>query len=115
MENVISIEIYDAYIRTCETLIIKKNLNKADEKNCLLALKNKSPKLKEVKKFFIENFFIDKKQQINNNGIMTGYYEPEIKAYKYKKKIRILYIKWTLINMERLFSKARERKLIMDY
>ena len=86
MENVISIEIYDAYIRTCETLIIKKNLNKADEKNCLLALKNKSPKLKEVKKFFIENFFIDKKQQINNNGIMTGYYEPEIKAYKYEKK-----------------------------
>ena len=40
----------------------------------------------EVKKFFKENFFFDKEQQINNNGIMTGYYEPEIKAYKYQKK-----------------------------
>ena len=61
-------------------------MNKADEKNCLSALKNKRPKLKEVKKFFTENFFFDKKQQVNNNGIMTGYYEPEIKAYKYQKK-----------------------------
>ncbi len=59
---------------------------KANEKNCQLALKNRNPKLKEVKKFFKENFFFDKEQEINNNGIMTGYYEPEIKAYKYKKK-----------------------------
>ena len=92
MENIFSIEIYDAYIRTCETLIIKKNLNKANEKNCQLALKNKNPKLKEVKKFFKENFFFDKEQQINNNGIMTGYYEPEIKAYKYQKKKYVPYI-----------------------
>ena len=46
----------------------------------------------EVTKFFKENFFFDKVQQINNNGIMTGYYEPEIKAYKYQKKKYIPYI-----------------------
>ena len=84
--NILNVEIYDAYIKTCETLIAKKNLSKANEKNCQLALKNRSPKPKEVKKFFKENFFFDKEQEINNNGIMTGYYEPEIKAYKYKKK-----------------------------
>ena len=61
-------------------------MNKANEKNCQLALKNKNPKPMEVKKFFRENFFFDKEQKINNNGIMTGYYEPEIKAYKYQKK-----------------------------
>ena len=77
---------YEVYLRTCETLIYKNNLNKANEKNCKLALKNKKPKLKEVKNFFKENFVFDKKVQINNKGVMTGYYEPEIKAYKYQKK-----------------------------
>ena len=51
-----------------------------------ISLKKKNPKPKEVKKFFKENFFFDKEQEVNNNGIMTGYYEPEIKAYKHKKK-----------------------------
>ena len=64
----------------------KINLKKADKKNCQLAMKNRNPKPREVKKFFIENFFLDKEQQINNSGVMTGYYEPEIKAYKNKKK-----------------------------
>ena len=86
LANIFSIEIYDAYIRTCETLINKKRLDKANIKNCQLALKNKKPKLKEVKKFFLENFSFDKDQLTMNNGIMTGYYEPEIKAYKYQKK-----------------------------
>ena len=86
LENIFSIEIYDAYVRTCETLIAKKKLNKSNDKNCQLALKNKKPKPKDVKKFFKENFLFDKEQQTNNDGIMTGYYEPEIKAYKYKKK-----------------------------
>ena len=86
MGNILSIEIYEAYIRTCETLISKKSLNKVNEKNCQLALDNKNLTLKEVKKFFKENFFFDKGQQINNYGVLTGYYEPEIKAYKYQKK-----------------------------
>ena len=85
MGNILSIEIYEAYIRTCETLITKKSLNKVNEKNCKLALDNKNLNLKEVKKFFKENFFFDKGQQINNYGVLTGYYEPEIKAYKYQK------------------------------
>ncbi len=85
MGNILSIEIYEAYIRTCETLISKKSLNKVNEKNCQLALDNKNLTLKEVKKFFKENFFFDKGQQINNYGVLTGYYEPEIKAYKYQK------------------------------
>jgi len=80
--NILSIEVYETYIKSCEILISKKNLNKTNKKNCQLALKNKNPKLKEVKKFFKENFFFDKDQKINNNGVMTGYYEPEIKAYK---------------------------------
>ena len=86
MGNIINVEIYGAYIKTCETLITKRNLNKDDKKNCQLALKNRNPKPREVKNFFKDNFFFDKEQQINNNGIMTGYYEPEIKAYEYKKQ-----------------------------
>ena len=39
-----------------------------------------------MKKFFKENFFFDTEEQIDNEGIMTGYYEPEIKAYKQKKE-----------------------------
>ncbi len=86
MGNIINVEIYGAYIKTCETLITKRNLKKDDKKNCQLALKNRNPKPREVKNFFKDNFFFDKEQQINNNGIMTGYYEPEIKAYEYKKQ-----------------------------
>ena len=110
MENIYSIEIYDAYIRTCETLIIKKNLKKANEKNCQLALKNKNPKPKEVKKFFEENFFFDKNLQINNNGIMTGYYEPEIKAYKYQKKNTYPLYKIDINKYgENIFNKTRKQ------
>ena len=61
-------------------------MNEANKKNCQLALKNKNPTTEEVKKFFKEHFFFDKEKKIKNNGIMTGYYEPEIKAYKYYKK-----------------------------
>ena len=61
-------------------------MNKGNEKTCQLALKNKNPQPKEVDKFFKESFFFNKEQQSNNNGIMTGYYEPEIKAYKYKRE-----------------------------
>ena len=86
LDNILNIEMYEAYIRTCETLITKNNLYKANEKNCKLALKNKSPNLKIVKKFFKENFVFDENTQVNNKGVMTGYYEPEIKAYKYHKK-----------------------------
>ena len=86
MGNILNVEIYGAYIKTCETLITKRNLKKDDKKNCQLALKNRNPKPREVKNFFKDNFFFDKEQQINNNGIMTGYYEPEIKAYEYKKQ-----------------------------
>ena len=46
---------------------------------------------------------------------MTGYYEPEIKAYKYQKKNTYPIYKMDIKNMERLFSKAREKKLIKDY
>ncbi len=84
--NILNIELYQAYVRSCETLITKKTLSRANKKNCQLALKNKNPKLKEVKKFFKENFFFDKDQKINDYGLMTGYYEPEIKAYKYQKQ-----------------------------
>ena len=45
---------------------------------------------------------------------MTGYYEPEIKATNIKK-IRTLLYKMDIKNMERIFSKAREKKLIKDY
>ena len=86
LENIFSIEIYEAYIKSCEILTSKKTLDKVNEKNCQLALKNKNPKLKKVKKFFKDNFFFDKDRQVNNIGIMTGYYEPEIKAYKYQKE-----------------------------
>ena len=84
--NIFSIEIYEIYISTCETLLAKKSLTKVNEKNCQIAMKNKNPKPEEVQKFFKENFFFDKDQKVNNNGILTGYYEPEIKAYKYQKK-----------------------------
>ena len=84
--NIFNIEIYQAYVRSCEVLITKKTLSRANKKSCQLALKNKNPKLKEVRKFFKENFFFDKKQKIYDYGIMTGYYEPEIKAYKFKKQ-----------------------------
>ncbi|MEC8100498.1 MAG: MltA domain-containing protein [Pseudomonadota bacterium] len=84
--DIFSTEIYAAYIRSCEIFISKKKLSRANEENCQLALKNKNPKPKEVKNFFKENFFINKEEQINNYGIMTGYYEPEVTAYKYKKE-----------------------------
>ena len=84
--NILNIEIYQAYVRSCKILITTKTLSRANEKVCQLALKNKNAKLKEVRKFFEENFFFDKEQKINDYGLMTGYYEPEIKAYKYQKQ-----------------------------
>ena len=57
-----------------------------NKKKCLLALKNKNPEVEEIKIFFKENFYFEKVAQVNNNGIMTGYYEPEIKAYRHKRE-----------------------------
>tara|TARA_X000000950_G_scaffold269377_1_gene347939 strand:- start:349 stop:1260 length:912 start_codon:yes stop_codon:yes gene_type:complete len=86
LNNSLSIKIYEAYVSTCETLIAENNLSKANEKNCRLALKNKNPNFKEVEEFFKNNFVFEENIQTNSKGIMTGYYEPEIKAYKYHKK-----------------------------
>ena len=78
------IEIYKAYTKTCEVLIEKEKLNNIHIDNCYLALRKKSITSKEAKTFFKENFFYNNKKT-NNYGIMTGYYEPEIKAYKFKE------------------------------
>ena len=32
LDNILNIEMYEAYVRTCETLITKNNLEKANEK-----------------------------------------------------------------------------------
>ena len=61
-------------------------MNSINEKICFLALENKTPNIKEVKNFFNENFFYGEESYNNSEGIMTGYYEPEIIAYKYEKE-----------------------------
>ncbi len=80
----LTIKAYMSYKSTCENLIIK-NKYKIYKDNCLLLLNNKNPSLKEAKEFFINNFYYNRRPAYSEYGIMTGYYEPEVKAYKYKK------------------------------
>ena len=115
IDDILNIKIYDIYVRTCETLISKNNLNSINEKTCLLALKNKNLNFNEVRRFFNDNFSYDSETQNNNIGIMTGYYEPEIKAYRYEKEDS--YPIYTM-NTEKYgedILKLVEMKLIMEY
>ena len=72
------------YKYTCENLISKKKKN-ITKNNCLLTLNDEVPSFREAINFFIDNFYYNKESLYPNHGIMTGYYEPEVKAYKYKK------------------------------
>ena len=67
-------------------MIIKKKLNDIHKNSCLLALKKTSPTIKEAKNFFKKNFSYNTETKIDNFGVMTGYYEPEINAYEYEMK-----------------------------
>ncbi len=67
-------------------MIIKKKLNDIHKNNCFLALKKSSPTIKEAKNFFKKNFSYNIETKIDNYGVMTGYYEPEINAYEYEMK-----------------------------
>ena len=74
-----------SYKYTCENYIIKKKYN-INKNNCLLTLNKKNSSPQDVKNFFIDNYDYNKKYSYSDHGIMTGYYEPEVKAYKYKRK-----------------------------
>ena len=73
-----------SYKDMCEKLIGKNNHN-FNKNNCLLFSNNENLSLQEAKEFFIDNFYYDTEFLYPNYGIMTGYYEPEVKAYKHKK------------------------------
>ncbi|OUU62794.1 MAG: hypothetical protein CBC22_03180 [Alphaproteobacteria bacterium TMED62] len=68
-----------SYKHTCVKLI-RKNKNK-----CLLITNSNTPSFEEAKNFFIGNFYYNIETLYIRNGIMTGYYEPEVNAYNYKK------------------------------
>ena len=78
------IKAYMSYKHTCENLIFKSK-HSIYKENCLLALNNENSSFEAAKDFFKNNFYYNKESFYPEYGIMTGYYEPEVKAYKYKK------------------------------
>ena len=81
----LTVKAYLSYKHTCENLISKSKDNIYKD-NCMLTLNKVNLSHQEAKEFFIDNFYYNIESVFSNHGIMTGYYEPEVKAYKYKKK-----------------------------
>ena len=86
IENQLVLNTYEAYLDTCQSLLSKNNIKKKHKNTCSKVFNNRKPKIKEAVKFFRNNFYINSDLKSNDKGLMTGYYEPEVLAYKYKKK-----------------------------
>ena len=73
------------YKDTCKKIILKKNITKLLD-SCNKALKIVNVTSKSTTVFFKENFILKSQTSLNNLGLLTGYYEPELQAYRYPKK-----------------------------
>ena len=77
---------FRAYLDTCEKVLLNILNTDSYRKSCKKAIKNQSFSSKQALRFFKNNFEILDKNLSIKSSLMTGYYEPEVKAYRYAKK-----------------------------
>ena len=100
-------EIFLAYKNSCTNLIYK-NTNKAYKNVCAKAKKEKIRNSIDIIKFLSKNFSLQKITK-SKRGIMTGYYEPEVKASRiYVKGFYPLYKRNTDDFSDTIFNKSRK-------